>query len=130
VIVTSKMRAAARVEQHAVEGEALDSAVNDRVGALRLALHAQALAAPQNLAHHGVGEARLDPVAQRLVLERGHRHRLDVRGQPRLAHGLVAAAEARREQDDGGERGPVEESLTQQHCLTVTPQAFRREQKR
>src|SRR5215213_1154527 len=102
-------RAAARVEQHAVEGEALDGSVHDGVRRLRVALDAQSPAAAYDLAHHRLGEARLDLVAQRLILEGGHGDRAYVLGQPGLRHGLVAAAEARRQEYDGGERRRAED---------------------
>jgi len=63
------------------------------VGAFAFALHAQAVTAVNQFLHHGFRETVLDLKAQRVVLKRGHRHGLDVRGHLALGHRLVAFAE-------------------------------------
>src|SRR5207253_6894720 len=48
------------IQQHSGKTEALDYAINHSVGALTLALHAQAMAAMNQLVHHRFGEPMLN----------------------------------------------------------------------
>jgi hypothetical protein len=108
-------RAPAVVEQHAGEAELLDRAVDDHVGVLAPALHAQAPAALDDLIDDGLGEPRLDLVAPRLVLEGGDGHGAHVAGQAALLHRLVTLGEAREAEGRCGDERRAAETANREH---------------
>jgi hypothetical protein len=82
------------IKQHTGKSETPNHAIDNCVGAFRLALHAQAVAAANQFFHHRFGKSMFDLEAQGVVLKSRHGHRLDVGRQLALGHRLVAFGEA------------------------------------
>src|SRR5215471_665253 len=74
------------VQQHAAKPEALYHAVDNRVGALAIALNPNAVTTMNQLVHHRLGETVLNFETEGVILKRRNGYSFDVRRQLAFGH--------------------------------------------
>src|SRR6267154_849072 len=106
-------RASFVVEQHTGKTKRFHDAIDHRIGAFALALHAYSVTAMNQFVHHRLGKAMLDLESQRVILKGRHGNGLDMRRQLALSHRLVTFSETGDQQKRNQQYRAADDVL---HC--------------